>query len=79
MTDGNLIDQEDTMEVFLLGLNTVVPIFIMMVAGYILARAGIIDEQMNVDLSKLYNADGTGYCQQLVPRNMEMYRKLWRK
>ena len=56
MTDGNLIDQEDTMEVFLLGLNTVVPIFIMMVAGYILARAGIIDEQMNVDLSKLYNA-----------------------
>ena len=32
-----------------------------------------------LNLSKLYNADGTGYCQQLVPRNMEMYRKLWRK
>lgn len=32
-----------------------------------------------LDLSKLYNADGTGYCQQLVPKNMEMYRKNWRK
>lgn len=32
-----------------------------------------------LDLSKLYNTEGTGYCQQLVPLNMEMYRKNWRK
>ena len=35
--------------------------------------------QHYLDLSKLYNAQGTGYCQQLVPKNMETYRKHWRK
>lgn len=35
--------------------------------------------QHYLNLSKLYNAEGTGYCQQLVPKNMEMYRKNWRK
>ncbi len=28
-----------------------------------------------VHLSKLYNQDGTGYCQVLIPQNMEAYRK----
>ena len=28
-----------------------------------------------LNLSKLYNEDGTGYCQQLVKRNMEMYER----
>ncbi|MBR1883257.1 MAG: hypothetical protein IJ808_09690 [Muribaculaceae bacterium] len=28
-----------------------------------------------VNLSKLYNKEGTGYCQVLVPRNMEAYKK----
>lgn len=28
-----------------------------------------------IDLSKLYNVEGTGYCQQLIPKNMETYRK----
>jgi hypothetical protein len=27
-----------------------------------------------LNLSKLYNKEGTGYCQQLVPKNMETYR-----
>ena len=43
------------MDVFLLGLNTVIPILIMMVAGYILKTIGIINDQMNVDMSRLYN------------------------
>ena len=28
-----------------------------------------------LNLSKLYNKEGTGYCQQLVPKNMEMYKR----
>lgn len=28
-----------------------------------------------LDLSKLYNSEGTGYCQQLVPKNLEMYKR----
>lgn len=28
-----------------------------------------------IDLSKLYNSKGTGYCQQLIPQNMETYRR----
>lgn len=28
-----------------------------------------------IDMRKLYNAEGTGYVQQLVPKNMETYRK----
>ena len=28
-----------------------------------------------IDLSKLYNSAGTGYCQQLIPKNMEAYRQ----
>jgi len=28
-----------------------------------------------LNLSKLYNEDGTGYCQQLVKKNMEMYSR----
>ena len=27
-----------------------------------------------IDLSKLYNVEGTGYCQQLIPKNMDTYR-----
>jgi hypothetical protein len=27
-----------------------------------------------LNLKKLYNTEGTGYCQQLVPKNMETYR-----
>lgn len=27
-----------------------------------------------LNLSKLYNKDGTGYCQQLIPKNLETYR-----
>lgn len=29
-----------------------------------------------IDLSKLYNADGTGYCQQLIPQNMATYKRV---
>ena len=28
-----------------------------------------------IDLKKLYNSEGTGYCQQLIPQNMETYRR----
>ena len=28
-----------------------------------------------IDLSKLYNSRGTGYCQTLIPKNMETYRR----
>lgn len=31
--------------------------------------------QHYVHLSKLYNREGTGYCQLLIPQNMEAYRK----
>lgn len=31
--------------------------------------------QHYLNLSKLYNKDGTGYCQQLVKKNMEMYER----
>ncbi len=31
--------------------------------------------QHYLNLSKLYNEEGTGYCQQLVKRNMEMYER----
>ena len=31
--------------------------------------------QHYLNLSKLYNKEGTGYCQQLVPKNMEMYKR----
>ena len=30
-----------------------------------------------IDLSKLYNSKGTGYCQQLIPKNMETYRRVY--
>ena len=43
------------MEIFLMALNTVVPIFIMMMAGYVLSKANIITDEMCVDLSKIYN------------------------
>ncbi|MBR5101491.1 MAG: hypothetical protein IK092_00015 [Muribaculaceae bacterium] len=29
-----------------------------------------------IHLSKLYNAEGTGFCQQLIPINMEYYKKM---
>ena len=32
--------------------------------------------QRYADLSKLYNSQGTGYCQQLIPQNMETYRRI---
>lgn len=31
--------------------------------------------KLYIDLSKLYNSAGTGYCQQLIPQNMETYRR----
>ena len=31
--------------------------------------------QHYLNLSKLYNNEGTGYCQQLVKKNMEMYER----
>ena len=31
--------------------------------------------KLYIDLSKLYNSRGTGYCQVLIPRNMEVYRQ----
>ena len=31
--------------------------------------------KLYIDLSKLYNSQGTGYCQQLIPQNMEAYRQ----
>ena len=31
--------------------------------------------QRYFDKSRLYNAQGTGYCQQLIPQNVERYRK----
>lgn len=31
--------------------------------------------QHYLNLSKLYNSEGTGYCQQLVKKNMEMYER----
>lgn len=31
--------------------------------------------KLYIDMSKLYNSQGTGYCQTLVPRNMEAYRQ----
>ena len=27
-----------------------------------------------INLTKLYNKQGTGYCQQLVPKNLETYK-----
>ena len=32
-----------------------------------------------IHLSKLYNAEGTGYCQQLIGKNFEMYRQEYEK
>ncbi|MDE6143203.1 MAG: hypothetical protein K2F94_03915, partial [Muribaculaceae bacterium] len=32
-----------------------------------------------IDMEKLYNADGTGYVQVLVPKNMETYRRFREK
>lgn len=32
-----------------------------------------------LNLSKLYNNEGTGYCQQLVKKNMEMYQREYEK
>ena len=31
--------------------------------------------QHYLNLSKLYNEDGSGYCQQLIPKNMETYKQ----
>ena len=33
--------------------------------------------QHYINLQKLYNAAGTGYCQKLIPQNMETYRKAY--
>lgn len=35
--------------------------------------------QHYLNLNKLYNVEGTGYCQQLVKKNMEMYQREYEK
>ncbi|MGI5888720.1 MAG: AEC family transporter [Oscillospiraceae bacterium] len=43
------------MDLALFGLNTVVPILIVVMTGYLLGRTGAVSDSANVDLSRLYS------------------------